>query len=212
MSESHSSNQCTHLNAAGRRCRMTVAPTHDTLCAHHLQQHLASEPDPEAVAAELLDGTGNLNTADRVNVLLANTVRQLARQRLDRQDALAIGYLAQLLLNTVPGVQKEYQAIRATQAKQALRNSGSKASAFSICRGVPSESKDHRAPGTDRIEPASACAPTAAPVLVESSDPSPHPATPPATAPATDSPHLLSAASCESPRGTEHEPTTLPLP
>ena len=118
-----STNQCSHINAAGRRCRMTVAPTHDTLCAQHLQQHLASQPDPEALAAELLDSTGNLNTADRVNALLANTVKQLARQRIDRQDALAIGYLAQLLLNTVPGVQKEYQAIRATQAKQALRQS-----------------------------------------------------------------------------------------
>jgi hypothetical protein len=58
-----------------------------------------------------------------VNALLANVVKQLARQRIDRRDALAIGYLAQLLLNTVPGVQKEYQAIHAAEAKQALRQS-----------------------------------------------------------------------------------------
>lgn len=117
-------NQCSHINAAGRRCRMPLAPTHDSLCTRHLQQHRAAQPDPETLAAELLDSTGNLNTADRVNALLANTVKQLARQRLDRRDALAIGYLAQMLLSTVPGVQKEYQAIRASQARrQAVRNS-----------------------------------------------------------------------------------------
>ena len=122
-SELVTTNQCSHINAAGRRCRMIIAPTHDTLCAHHLQQHAAAQPDPETLAAELLDSTGNLNTADRVNALLANVVKQLARQRIDRQDALAIGYLAQLLLNTVPGVQKEYQAVRSAEARQALRKS-----------------------------------------------------------------------------------------
>ena len=116
-------NQCTHVNGAGRRCRMIVAPTHDTLCAHHLQQHATSQPDSETLAAELLDGTGSLNTADRVNALLANVTKALARQHIDRRDALAIGYLAQLLLNTVPGVQKEHQAIRAYEARQALRKS-----------------------------------------------------------------------------------------
>jgi hypothetical protein len=122
-------NQCSHINGAGRRCRMIVAPTHDELCAHHFQQHVASQPDPETLAAELLETTGNLNTADRVNALLANVVKQLARKRIDRRDALAIGYLAQLLLNTVPGVQKEYQAIRASEARQALRKSFAEAQA-----------------------------------------------------------------------------------
>jgi hypothetical protein len=37
--------------------------------------------------------------------------------------SIAIRYFAQLLLNTVPGVQKEYQAIRAHEARQALRQS-----------------------------------------------------------------------------------------
>jgi len=111
-------NQCTHINGAGRRCRMLIAPTHDTLCPHHLQQYTAAQPDPESLAAELLAGTGNLNTAERVNALLANVTKQLARGRIDRRDALAFGYLAQLLLNTVPGVQKEHQAIRNAQARE----------------------------------------------------------------------------------------------
>lgn len=113
------SNQCHYLNSRGQRCRMLLASDGDSLCPFHLRLSQAVPTDPEALAAELLDGTGNLNTADRVNALLGNLVKQLARQRIDRQDALAIGYLAQLLLNSVPEVQKEYQAIRAAQARQA---------------------------------------------------------------------------------------------
>ena len=116
-------NQCHYHNSRGQRCRMLCASGGDSLCPFHLRLSQAAPPDPEALAAELLDGTGNLNTADRVNALLANTVKQLVRQRIDRQDALALGYLAQLLLNSVPGVQKEYQAIRNAQARQTLRKS-----------------------------------------------------------------------------------------
>ena len=117
-----SANQCQHVSPRGQHCRMLRADG-QSFCAYHLQRAEAAEPDPEALAAELLDGTGNLNTADRVNALLANTVKQLARQRIDRADALALGYLSQLLLNTVPGVQKEHQAVRNAEARQALRKS-----------------------------------------------------------------------------------------
>jgi hypothetical protein len=115
-------NQCQHLSPRGQHCRM-LRVDDEALCPYHLRLTQASRPDPEILAAELLESTGNLNTADRVNALLANVVKQFARQRIDRRDALAIGYLAQLLLNTVPGVQKEYQAIRAAEAREALRKS-----------------------------------------------------------------------------------------
>jgi len=117
-SELVTTNQCQHISPRGQHCRM-LRVDDESLCPFHLRQTRASQPDPGTLAAELLDSTGNLNTADRVNALLANTVKQLARQRIDRQDALAIGYLAQLLLNTVPGVQKEYQAIRSAESRQA---------------------------------------------------------------------------------------------
>jgi hypothetical protein len=121
-SELVAASQCQHISPRGQHCRMLRA-VDESLCPYHLRQTQASQSDPEALAAELLESTGNLNTADRVNALLANVVKQLARQRIDRRDALAIGYLAQLLLNTVPGVQKEYQAIRAAEAKQTLHRS-----------------------------------------------------------------------------------------
>jgi hypothetical protein len=86
-------------------------------------QDIASRSGPETLAAELLESTGNLNSAEGVNALLANVVKQFAHQRIDRRDARAIAYLAQLLLNTVPGVQKEHHAVRAAQAREALRKS-----------------------------------------------------------------------------------------
>ena len=148
--EPENPNQCCHLSPRGQRCRMLRAPDDDSLCSYHRRLAVASQPDPEALAAELLDSTGNLNTADRVNALLANTVKQLARKRIDRQDALAIGYLAQLLLNTVPGVQKEYQVIRATQAKQAFRKS-------------LAESRAHLRPRQPAVEPATEPSPSVLP-------------------------------------------------
>ncbi|HKV24797.1 MAG TPA: hypothetical protein VJN93_09430 [Candidatus Acidoferrum sp.] len=117
-----STNQCQHISPRGQHCRM-LRVDDESLCPFHLRQAQAAQPDPEALAAELLDSTGNLNTADRVNALIGNVTKALARQRIDRRDALALGYLAQLLLNTVPGVQKEYHAIRANEAKLALRKS-----------------------------------------------------------------------------------------
>ncbi|HKN76387.1 MAG TPA: hypothetical protein VJW94_14505 [Candidatus Acidoferrum sp.] len=111
-------NQCHHINARGRRCRMLIALDHDSLCQHHLAQSAASRPDAETVASELLDSTGELATADEVNTLLANLVRQLARKRIDRKDAMAIAYASQLLLSTLPGMDKEYAASFDSEATQ----------------------------------------------------------------------------------------------
>jgi hypothetical protein len=124
-------NKCQYLSPRGQGCRM-LRVAGESLCPYHLRQveaetqaqaAQAAQPDPETLAAELLDSTGNLNTADRVNALLANVTKAFARQRIDRRDATTIGFLAQLLLNTVPGVQKEYQAIHAHEARAALRKS-----------------------------------------------------------------------------------------
>jgi hypothetical protein len=75
--------QCTHINARGRRCRMLAAPDH-SLCPQHVRLSAASQPDPETLAAELLDSTGDLGTAGEVNALLGNVVKLLARRNIDR--------------------------------------------------------------------------------------------------------------------------------
>lgn len=181
-SEPTNPNQCRHFSPRGQRCRMLRASDDDSLCPYHRRLTEASPSDPEAVAAELLDSTGNLNTADGVNALLANTVKQLARQRIDRRDALAIGYLAQLLLNTVPGVQKEYQAIRATQARQALRKSIAESRARLRARPPAAQ------PATEQE--------TAAPQTLSAPPPEPPPQVP--------EEELLVAAGADVPAGDAH--------
>jgi hypothetical protein len=36
--KSLAANQCNHINARGRRCRMLVASDEDSFCSHHLAQ------------------------------------------------------------------------------------------------------------------------------------------------------------------------------
>ena len=101
--------QCQHISPHGQRCRMLRASDQDSLCAHHLRQAAAAQPHPEAFAAELLNSTGDLATAGEVNALLGNVVKLLARRNIDRKDAVAFGYLSQLLLCSLPGMEKKLE-------------------------------------------------------------------------------------------------------
>jgi hypothetical protein len=57
-------------------------------------------PELEALAADLTTATG-------VNRALGQVFRLLAQNRITRKNAVAFGYIAQLLLQTVPGVRAE---------------------------------------------------------------------------------------------------------
>ena len=48
-------------------------------------------------------------TAEHVNCLLGNLLRQLAFGRADRKDAVTLAYVPQLLLNTFPAIERERQ-------------------------------------------------------------------------------------------------------
>jgi hypothetical protein len=56
--------------------------------------------DPEVLAAELLGDIDSFTTADEVNLFLGNLVRQLARKRIARRDAIALAYISQLILSS----------------------------------------------------------------------------------------------------------------
>jgi hypothetical protein len=99
--------QCQHISPRGQRCRMLRASNKDALCVRHLRQAAASQPDAEAFAAELLGDIEDFATADSVNFFLGNLVRQLARKRIERRDAIALAYICQLLLNSLSPLKKE---------------------------------------------------------------------------------------------------------
>ena len=115
----HTESHCQYKNSRGQRCHMLIDKHHrspsgekrSTLCAYHADRSRASSPapDPEAIAAELLGSIEDFATADAVNLFLGNLVKQFARKRIARQDAVALAYLCQLLLNSLPALRKELE-------------------------------------------------------------------------------------------------------
>ncbi len=103
---------CQYTSTRGHRCHMLPADDHSSLCPHHARQVAKREQrQNEAVAKELLDGTdGDFSSADAVNRLLTNLVKQLARKRIARRDAIALAYISQLLLNSLSALDREYYA------------------------------------------------------------------------------------------------------
>jgi hypothetical protein len=66
--------------------------------------------DPEVLAAELLGDIDSFTTADEVNLFLGNLVKQLARKRIARRDAIALAYISQLLLTSQTAMAREEAA------------------------------------------------------------------------------------------------------
>src|SRR6266446_787755 len=115
-----SDHQCQFQNARGQRCNMLVDAAHrpangsatSTLCAYHADRLRAAVPivDPEVLAAELLDDINSFTTADEVNLFLGNLVRQLARKRIARRDAIALAYISQLIFTSQTAMARERAA------------------------------------------------------------------------------------------------------
>src|SRR4029077_2816574 len=111
---------CQHISPKGQRCHMLIDTTQHaangtqrpTLCAYHANRLRASVPvvDPEVLAAELLDDINSFTTADEVNLFLGNLVKQLARKRIARRDAIALAYISQLLLTSQTAMARERAA------------------------------------------------------------------------------------------------------
>src|SRR6267154_1768900 len=111
-------NQCQFQNARSQRCNMLIDTNHGhgtgpaTLCAFHAERLRAKIPlvDPEVLAAELLTDINSFTTADEVNLFLGNLVRQLARKRIARRDAIALAYISHLILTSQTAMAQERSA------------------------------------------------------------------------------------------------------
>ncbi len=71
--------------------------------------------EPEVLAADFLGDIRDFSTAGSVNLFLGNLVKQLARKRIARRDAIALAYISQLLLNSLPAVERAAAAEKAAQ-------------------------------------------------------------------------------------------------
>jgi len=103
---SNSDNRCEYTKSDGKRCRSLRAPDHPNYCAQHAGWLLEGKK-PEDLTPELLGPLGDLRTAAGVNYMLGRLVMLVAARRISTREAAVLGYLGQLLLASVRGVNKE---------------------------------------------------------------------------------------------------------
>src|SRR5579863_2090487 len=100
-----SASPCQFTFADGRQCRMQQAH----FCSQHSpKQKRGAKRVSDASALEAL--CSDLTTTTSINRALAQTFLLMAQGRISRKDAVAFGYLSQLLLQSVSGVRAEYVA------------------------------------------------------------------------------------------------------
>ena len=115
-----SRSSCTYVNARGGRCRLFPPDANSSLCRHHQRLHLQQQRrEDEAAANELLGSIEDFSTAASVNAFLGNLVRQLARKRIARRDAIALAYISQLLLNSFTPLDRQLE-VRKKEAAHEL--------------------------------------------------------------------------------------------
>ena len=124
---------CRYVSQGGRGCKMVASSDSPSgLCTFHSRRQAAEmqrlqNPEGEVgiseeTASKLLRSTHQLTCAEDVNRFLGNVVREMVRGQVSRRDALAFGYLGQLVLNSISAWNDEldHQAAREVEQENAL--------------------------------------------------------------------------------------------
>jgi len=117
--------RCQFTFSDGRRCRNQSAQ----LCIDHAskrQRNHCAEAASHAVldAPELAALCADLTTATNINRALTHVFLLMAQGRISQKQAVAFGYLTQLLLQTVPGIRSEFVSAHGYRAwEQRLKSS-----------------------------------------------------------------------------------------
>jgi len=106
LPSSENVSRCEFTFSDGRQCRGNRA----SFCAHHASKQKRGGNGASLKAPELEALCSDLTTATSINRALAETFLLMAQGRISRKDAVAFGYLSQLLLQSVSGVRAEYVA------------------------------------------------------------------------------------------------------
>jgi len=101
-----SEHRCVYQFADGRRCRMLRTSGHNSLCAFHAREE-QQLLETEKLAAEFASLSGKYVTALDVNHVLGKVFDAFAHKQITSRTANTFGYLGQLLLQSVPQVQRE---------------------------------------------------------------------------------------------------------
>jgi len=109
---------CQFPFADGRHCRMPIAPSHPFLCLFHADRERrfherdCLESAPDKIAAQLVTFSGEIKTANDLNVLLTRLWSLVASRRIPPRTAATLAYLANLLLQTLRPVRDEISDTR----------------------------------------------------------------------------------------------------
>src|SRR5437588_10336826 len=106
------SHRCQFTFSDGRRCRNQSA----SLCAHHGAKNQREKNFPGGALEGLEALCTDLTTTTNINRALAQVFLLTAQGRIPQKQALAFGYLSQLLLQTVPGIRSEYVSVHGYRA------------------------------------------------------------------------------------------------
>lgn len=98
--------RCTHYYLDGRRCRMPRIENHPSLCFYHWQQE-ERLAESVKVSREIISPREKLVTAQSINRVLGRLLRALAQNRITTRQATTLAYIAQLMLTTLPHLEKE---------------------------------------------------------------------------------------------------------
>jgi hypothetical protein len=93
---------CAHVTAAGRHCRM-LAMVDSELCDHHYRaqaKRLNQQARVEKSMTDLVVRMPRFEDPASVHHFIGDVVKQFAAKQISRHDALAMGYLCQLLLTS----------------------------------------------------------------------------------------------------------------
>jgi len=110
-------NRCRFTSSAGRRCRLLRAEGHSSLCLQHWRREqdvrIEEHEKPEAIAlvAELLGACDKLRTKTAVNDAIAKLFSLRSRKFISVRDTAVLGFLLQLSLQTLEGVDYEFNRI-----------------------------------------------------------------------------------------------------
>ena len=99
--------RCTYSASDGRRCTSLTYPGHSFLCHQHLRKELDFAPPSEDVATDLLSSIQNFQSAAAINAALGKIFALLAAGRIKRQEAIAMAYICQLMLQSLKELKQE---------------------------------------------------------------------------------------------------------
>jgi len=134
--------RCTFMFADGRRCTMRPSG-HPDLCAHHVARLRAADEKSgaatQALAAEILGPIRDFRTDAAINHVLGRVFTLLADNRIDPRKASVLGYLCQLMQQSVTDVQREAWGLKDPPQLQNVLKAIDKAPPSEVCSGVPSQ-------------------------------------------------------------------------